>query len=279
MPTRHEVLGLDKFLSRTGAAGTIAELVDDALESIAERYYGPGNFPPDKDPVGVRQDDIDYCIEIATYQHLELDLDPAVTAEYLEEGAAIAVNYFYGDYWKSNRDIALARKKSPKNKDLEWFDAYRSGLLLAFLSEDVEAEQKLVDYVEPWLPFDESKWLVSLQDNDYHKLLAQFIKHNEVTNMKLVSGIQSSRKQRPKMLLACLLALEVGDVDTFGKHLKKFLDYYIKCEFGEAGIGSYFSMEASILWYLAEWLEIKPKGFSDKQSALIMTRETLGLDA
>jgi hypothetical protein len=276
MCTRYEILKIEEQRKEQGASDLIDEL-DSSLEDIQEDYLGLENYSAIENQTYARQIDINHCMKVATLQHLELGLDPAETEEYIEEGAAIAVDYFYGDYWKNDRDTAYMMKKSARNKDLSWFEVYRTGLLLAFLSQDAEAELKLIDYVESWLPFDESSYLVTAQDNDYHKLLAEFIEHDEFLTRKLESSIKKCRKQRPRLLLACLIALRDCDVDVFVNNLKKFLNYYYKSEFGEGGIDSYFSIEASILWFLAEWLDLVPTGLTKKQAALIMTRETLCL--
>jgi hypothetical protein len=51
----------------------------------------------------------------------------------------------------------------------------------------------------------------------------------------------------------------------------------LKTEFGGRRHSSYFSIEASILHHVAQRAGIEPTGLDDKQQALIMTRETLGL--
>ena len=276
MSKRYQILGINK-MRKEQEASTLQALVKQSLELHGSRYRGLGNYPPEKSQLLMRGRDIRYCYELATFKHLQLDIGSIDIEEYLEEGARVAVDYFYGDYLKKNRDAAYAMKKSPRNNDLSWFSVYRYGLFLSFLSQDVESEHKLIDWIEPSLPFDESMHLVTAQDNDYHKLLAEFIEHDELITKKLVASIQKCRKQRPKLLLACLTALQKRDDKGFVSNLKKFLDYYFKREFGEEGIDSYFSIEASILWFLAEWLDLVPAGLTEKQSALIMTRETLGL--
>ncbi|MCI0333879.1 MAG: hypothetical protein L0228_11730 [Planctomycetes bacterium] len=169
-------------------------------------------------------------------------------------------------------------RKTRDSHNLSWFEVYRGGLLLSFLSKNDAGQRKLVEWIEPWLPFDESSYLVTVHDNTYHKLLAEYIKNGQIDSTALANEIQQCRKQRPKLLFTCLAAIRDRDVSAFNSPLKKVLNDHLKKEFGSR-VASDFCIEATILWHVAQRAGITPADLGEKQAALNMTRESLGLSA
>ncbi len=248
-----------------------------SLHKVNERFCGLGNCPPEWSQIEVRKADITTCLEIATFCHLGFDVSHLDVARFVNEGAKIAIDFFYGDYIQVDNNEGLSMRKNPDNLYLSWYEVYRDGLHLAHMSQDSDAEKKLVDWIEPWLPFDESSYLVSEYDNSYHKLLAEYIKTGQVANSELEGELRNCRKKGPKLLLACLTAICEEDPEAFSASLKKFLACFLKYrDFGKR-IATCFSIEASILCHVAKRAGIEPTGLNEKQTALIMTRETLGL--
>ncbi len=245
---------------------------------IDEDFLGLGNYPTEYSQTYSRHLDSQLCLELAVFRHLGLDVSLEHLERYVSEGTKIAVDYFFGEYLDSDEVRKLEdMEKSPDNEYLRWFAVYRNGLHLAHMAEDADAEKTLVDWIEPWLPFDESSYLVSEQDNSYHKLLAEYIKTGRVSNAELIDGIQKSRRKGPKLLLDCLVAIRDKNAKAFSAKLNNYLTYVLKDkEFGTE-FTLCFSIEGSILCHVAKRAGIEPTGLNEKQTALIMTRETLGL--
>lgn len=263
----YSILGCEKLRS-----------VDFSQSRLERRFHGLGNCPADWSQTGVRLTDVGICLDIAVFCHLGFDVSHLDVNQFVSEGAAIAVDYFLGDFIEVDEQSRSEMSKNPEMERLSWFEVHRNGLHLAQLSHDSETEKKLAAWIEPWLPYDESSYLVSTYDNTYHKLLADYIVTGTIVSPDMQEEIESCRKQRPKLLTACLSAICDHDSESFSAHLKKFLAYYLKSEFGKSGIPTYFSIEASILSQVAKRVGIEPTGLNEKQTALIMTRKTLGLD-
>ncbi|MCI0333880.1 MAG: hypothetical protein L0228_11735 [Planctomycetes bacterium] len=64
MPKRYEILGLEELTTK----------LPRRLDSFTELYLGPGNYPPQMNQRAIRMDDVEACLEIATYKHLQLDI-------------------------------------------------------------------------------------------------------------------------------------------------------------------------------------------------------------
>jgi len=244
-------------------------------EEYEETFYGLGNYRPNWNQTAIRCGDVHMCVCVCLFQHFGFNIAHLGTLEkFLSEGSAIAIDFFFGDYLKDEK-WARNQEKSPDG-GLSWFEEYRDGLFLSMISENTEAEAKLTGWIEPWLPRDESSYLVTEHENHYHKLLAEYLKFGEIKSQHLREEFKSCRKKRPKLLYACLTALLEKDPQSFSAALSKFLDHYLKSDFREA-ITTYFSIEASILCHIAKRAGIEPTGLNEKQTALIITRETLGL--
>ncbi len=245
-------------------------------ERFEKDFLGQGNYDG-MVQVLARKFDVMYCVEVAVYQHFGVDVQHLGGVEkYLKEGLKISLDYFFGDYIEQDENSRFRMLKEPSNENISWFEVYRDGLFLSLLANDSDAEQKLVGYIEPWLPFDESSYLVSVYDNGYHKLLAEYLKEGDIVTTALAGEVENCKKKRPKLLMGCLNAIRNKDAKAFASSLKSFLDYFIKSELGEK-ITTYFSIEGSILWHVAQRAGIEPTGLTDKQMALIMTRKSLGL--
>lgn len=278
MQTRYELLQIKEYyrelIATNPGAEELADGIEYKLDSMRKRFRGVGNYPPEKNQPFIRKGDLMYCLDVVLYRHLQLPIGSTDVARFVREGAQIAVDYFYGDWMKLDKDYADMMRKSPKNEDLSWYKMYRDGLFLAFLAEDAGAERKLLEWIEPKLPFDESSLLVTVHDNNVHKLLAEYLKDGEVSSKGLERKTQACKKRRPKLLLACFDAIRAGDEKAFGAAMKKYLSYFIKSEFG---LTSFISIDGSIFWHVAQRAGLDATGLSDREQALIVTRESLEL--
>ena len=247
-------------------------------ERFEKRFRGNGNYNEVPSQVHARERDLTRCICVAVCGPFGVDVGHLGSVDhYVSEAARIAVDFFYGEYLKDEK-WARNQEKSAENEFLHWFEVYRDGLLMSFLAKDLDAEKKLVDWIEPWLPFDESSYLLTRYDNDYHKLLAEYLKTGNIISVDLQEGIANSKKKRPRELLACLQAIRDRDEAALGKHAKDYLTWFLKTDGFGRRITTYFSVEGSLLREVAQRAGMELVGLNDKQTALIMTRRTLGLE-
>ncbi|MGL4513383.1 MAG: hypothetical protein ACRCT8_09860 [Lacipirellulaceae bacterium] len=265
MAKRFETLGATVYKEET------VEFVERAL-----RYFrGVGNYPTDKNQVSMRQGDVSAALELCLLVHLEVGATGFDLRHYVEQGSLVAIDYFYGEYLRTDEDAARMMRKAP-DSTLDWFVVCHRGLLLAMLAQDREAERRLLEWVEPWLPFDDSG-KATPEDDAYLKLLAEHLREGRFVTMPLRDAIVANRSKRPKLLLACLEAVQAGDGVAFAKGFREYLAYFLKSDFGDGGFTGRFSVDGSILVEVARRAGIEPTGLSEKESALLMTRQTLGL--
>lgn len=195
----------------------------------------------------------------------------------MQAAIEISLDYFYGAYLDDPR-WAEQMAKVPENEGLPWVEVFRNGLLFCLLSEDEQSLQRLATWIDPDLPFDETSFLLSLQDNSYYKLLAFYLSNQASVDQDLTAMIENSRKRRPKLLLSCLQAIETDDKQAVVLRLQQFLDYFLKTELDSSGFRTFFSIEGTILWHVAKQNGMNISELSDKQMALIITRESLEIE-
>jgi len=248
-----------------------------------KRFRGLDKYD-EMDDLGIRQHtlvkhDIMICCEFLLAAHWKFDLvhiSQEPPSFWLDQGVALSLEYFYGDYltnFRSHQKI----KKSEKNSHLRWLEVYRFGLLFSLLSQDTESMTKLAEWVEPWLCDNETSFLLSPADNSYHKYLANHLTGRAKGNEDLRASIEKSKKRRPKLLLLCLDAIENKDSAEFKVALKKHLAHFLRYDFEAEDIRMRFSFEGSILWHVAALADITIDGLSSSEMALIMTQESLSM--
>ncbi|MGL4513381.1 MAG: hypothetical protein ACRCT8_09850 [Lacipirellulaceae bacterium] len=247
------------------------------VASALRRFNGLEGYPTPCDPVAARYFDVTASLDLCVLTHLEVGATGFDLQYYIKQGVRVAVDYFYGDYLRTDEKAARMMCKAPDNESLSWCEVHREGLLLAILAEDPEAERRLVEWVEPWLPFDGGGYAVKPEDNAFHKLLAEHLREGRFVTPALREAILAKRSKRPKLLLACLEAVQAGDGVAFAKGFREYLAYFLKSDFDQRGFESLFSVDGSILVEVARRAGIEPTGLSEKESALLMTRQTLGL--
>ena len=255
--------------------------IDVSAEDVAQslRHYsegdfiGLGNYPPEKNQIYMRLRDMQISINVAVFRHLGYDIPDGDIDRIVKVGPAIAIDYFYGTYFDNRDGFPRAMGKRSGG----WLEVYRNGLLLALILCDEETVCKLTDWIDPTLPFDETSHILTVHDNNYHKLLAEFLRPWDAISHNLRESFTQCKLKRPKLLLDCLGSICANDSVKFSSSLADFLIYYKKTQFNKGGFDSLFSIEGSILWHVANRAGIDLKELSQKQSALIMNRESLGL--
>jgi hypothetical protein len=268
MSKRYEVLGLENLQHR----------VSLGLRQFDSSHHGLKNYRPEQSQLDVRLFDVWDCPKFASYKHLGFDIGAMDVGQLINEGAEIAVDYFYGDFLQTNTNVAFRQRKAPDNNSLSWFDVYRDGLFLTYLAKNDMARRKMIEWIEPWLPFDSGSYFVTVHDNNYHKLLAEFLRDGKITSHELEQEFGKCRKTGPKLMFACLTAIRENNAEAIALPLKKLLDNYLKTDYYK-GSSTLSCAEGSIIWHVARDAGLDVNGLSEKQAALIMTRESLGLAA
>lgn len=267
------------YLELLGRDQQALSLMRKNIDHDMKKYYrGPGSYGAADDQLRPRMWDAEAIFLSLVGRHYGVDYHtPDEIAQLLASGIDIVVDYFFGKHLLIPR-WAEQMSKSPQNKQLQWLEPYQYGTLFCLLAHDDERLKRLAEWVEPGLPLDETPNLLSVQDNSYHKLLAEFLSEGTIANEQLREDIVESRKRRPKLLLSCLGAIEASDEQVFVKHFKSYLNHFLKTDFADGGFQRYVSIEGSILWHVASRNGITGSGLSDKQHAVIITRESLGIE-
>ena len=110
-------------------------------------------------------------------------------------------------------------------------------------------------------------------------MLARYIERSDTAYPDVEASLEAGKLKRTKLLHGCLNSLRAMDAAAVSKSTAEFLKYYLKSEFDSSGIATLFSIEGTIVWHVAQRAGLEITGLSDKARAMIITRETLGIDA
>ncbi len=204
-----------------------------------------------------------------------IERTPEDTCQLIKRGLELCLEYLDGDYRKR---LPKGSRMAIGHENLAWFQIYRIGVFFALLVEDEASLIKLSAWLSPGTPYDESSYLLKLEDNIYYKYLAKILVGSQDFATE-VSTIKMGKRKRAKMLLECVEMILSGQVAPLISELNSYLKYFFKNSFAENGVYSYYSIEASVLAGLARrsGVDMDLDSLSPKHRAVIITPSTLGL--
>lgn len=181
---------------------------------------------------------------------------------------------YFESNW-SDDDYPACRDKKPGNKDLFWFDIFRSGFLASLLADDTEALHALAAWTEHWMvpePSDEDP----LYAGTYLLLAAHFTsRSSESEYEKLATSVLKSRKKGPKLLLQAWQAAVAGDEKEFTVILKKSLQHFLETRSFVPSPEDYLAVHQSTVVAAARTLGMTPLALPPELEALLLTQETI----
>ena len=93
----------------------------------------------------------------------------------------------------------------------------------------------------------------------------------------MISAIEESRNKRAKMLYGCLQEVVARDEAAFHEELDKYLKRYLRVELKDESIDEWISLDGTILWHVARNHGLQAPKLGEKEAALIVTAESLGI--
>jgi hypothetical protein len=151
--------------------------------------------------------------------------------------AAMAVNYFFGD-WEETipRRTLLGMKfdkvpltKEKMRKASNWIEPYREGLLLALYADDEPSFQRLIQWPDTDLPVDDGIWNLTAADNQAHIALAAILRGEPKAKVdQLITAPLRSGRKRAVAFASAARAFADDDAAAFAKSLKELSNLYLK---------------------------------------------------
>ena len=247
------------------------------ISTYENSFQGIGNYPERMCPQGVRTDDINSCLGIMALQHLgyKLHVD---TEDLLNRGFDVVVDYFCGDWWKSDEEAIRALDKSQKRKELTWFGPFSNGLLLGLLSQRWDELARVCSWLETKIKAD---YLDEKMEEElpylYYSIGASLRSEPMPGLDKLEKEIINSRSKRPKLLFEAWNAARCGNQEEFNLHFRKSVKQFAS-NFKSGMIPiEWIAQHQSVVAMAAQLQGMCIPALPLELNAFVMTRESIGL--
>jgi hypothetical protein len=226
------------------------------MEQVFSEWWGPPPIEPDLVPMWcfnvLSEGMAIFAMRSMGYQFVkeELNSPRGVGTRVVQS----IIFYFYGpwrdkfNYLLEDYDRAIARQRLP------WIDYFREGLSVALSLQDWPSAGRLLDWVDTDLPVDEGTSDRSSEDNAYYmSLVLRFRSEAQEKISTQLALVETSRRQRVKLLAAAANALLIQDRKEFVSKLTVYLKYYCRTELHNNRVDLGICADANILWHLARY--------------------------
>lgn len=248
------------------------------------------------------QRQIEIMMTYPCWKHLGVVELPDVRDE-VEEGFALAVEYFHGDWW-TEEGVRRVEKNDPEklwlskgrktveniiavnaqhldrsNPDclFEWHKCLRSGMLLGALLGKWGEVGHLCSWVDAAVKPEYSAGTVVDEYYDLYLCMAGQLSTATVDGLDdLLSKVRKCRQKRVRLLTDAWESAIAGDQAAFDKAFPKLVSDFVRRPDDPFGF-MWVAMDESIIGLIAKHHGLTLPEMNDKKTAAIMTAESIGL--
>jgi hypothetical protein len=176
----------------------------------------------------------------------------------------ICIDYLFGDWqintpWHSSGKL-IPTKQDARKRLFDWAEPFALGIMASLLLKDEQALIKFSEFPGTDLKNNDDDY--EIEDIKFLVILANFIRGKPINSIpKLCTLIEKSRHKRPKIMLACLEAIEQRNAKQFIKHFSVYMKLFYDTE--RKLLGRFISYRGSILWGLAEYYGLDIEEYKD----------------
>lgn len=197
----------------------------------------------------------------------------------LDEAMDSAVEYFYGDWWRSDEHDAKALDKSRPDRELRWFDVLPDAMLIGGLTGRWDDLAKICNWFDATI---EVEYQAGQIEDEYMLLflcIASSLRPAPIPGIEsLLAKVKSCRARRPKLYCALWEAAMVKDQKAFDKALKESVSHFLKVDARDVPNPVFWiAQHASFLWLLAERNGLQFPALPEQLDAAVIRRQTIGL--
>ncbi|QDU47642.1 hypothetical protein Mal52_61770 [Symmachiella dynata] len=250
-----------------------------------------------------RRSHIEILLDYPCLQQLGYEEIGDVSAE-LEEGLALVVDYFHGDWWRAE-NIRRIERESPEllhikpwmnvdaiildnsqdmdrsNPDckFEWHDELRSGIIFGGLLEKWDEVAHICAALDADVSPEYSAGTIIDEYFQYYLCVAGKLSGQwDAGFEKLLESAKKCRQKRLRDLLAAWEAAVAGNQAAFDKAFPAAIKSFLKREDDPS---EYFgvAMDETVIGLITKRAGLSFPDMSDKLNAAVMTRKSLGLDS
>lgn len=186
---------------------------------------------------------------VAYCYYLEGNIDEAI--EYAGKVASAAIDYFYGNW----RNEALTDEKTIDpvwwKRFASWIDELRASLLWSTCLKQWDKVAEIAKYPTP-----ECVEYLSIKVNPYlayYLCLAVVVRGEKLDQyQKYVEIVERGSRQKEKLMIEVLKAIDTQDKNAFDKAFQEYLKYYKKREFPKEVFDEKVTIDGTILYNIAK---------------------------
>ncbi len=270
---------------------TYRQLLRDQF-SFGRETYGADSYPMRKGlpelvaelEEGTRTDansDLHFILCLLAFAHLGYPCS-FDTRQILHLGVDIILHFIRGEWIKYRPDLSPTIDKRADNPELEWFGAFRQGLLVSLLSDREAGLRELADWPEPWMETDHTI-LPGLRLDPLYATLYLVIAHEfrsvpfaDVEQLR--SKLQVARKKPLQLLHGTWEAVLARDQESFAQGIVKSVQEWERSYDGHcAHPKNCIAEDASVLLAAGRRLGMELPEFEPVIAARLLTRESIRL--
>lgn len=202
---------------------------------------------------------------------------PPIVEQRMNEGFDVALDYFLGDWWINNQEYRPLVDKNSSQFNYLWFQPFSEGLLLGLLTARWDQISQMCSWVEPRIwPYPESYELGA----QLFMSIASSLRPEPLRGLAdLEAGVDKCRGKKQKLAFKAWLAARALDQKAFDQAIKESLAHYLKNYQAElASVQASIGIVQSVIVLSAMRLGLSfPSNLTEREAALLITRESLGL--
>jgi hypothetical protein len=248
------------------------------VATLHDEFRGVGKYPADWNQQGLRSDDLWMALSLGVMKHLEYPTSPGVERR-IHEGVDVAIDYFFGTWWKESDMYGTMLDKRRPDRDLIWFTPFSCGLLLALLSDRMEDAAKLCSWVEPGL---KPEYLGGELEDEvcglYMCMASRLLSERLEGIDDIEESIKKCRARRPRLLYNAWRAASIGDQTAFNKGFKDSMQHFAKKYHEAQMVTDWIAQHQSVIWLIAKKQGLTFPPLSEKLAAMVISRESLGFE-
>ncbi len=225
-----------------------------------------------------RESDLDLHVVFAVKEHL--GYGPIENLESrLQRGVDRSVQYFTGDWWKSNESDQVYMDKSREDRALIWLKPYTHSLFLCGITGRWEEAAQISDWIDEKIELEYTAGQVADEYMYFFIYVASKLRSEPLAmESELSAAIQQGRARRPRFLLDVFHAALASDQKEFDRTLTKSIAHFLKHVAEDVPNCNYWvGIAESFLWFLAEENGLTFPSLPEKSDAAVVRRQTIGL--
>lgn len=199
---------------------------------------------------------------------------------HLNRGMDRSVEYFFGDWWKTDESDARALDKSRADRSLRWFEALPNALLLGGLTGRWDDVAKICSWFDATIQVEYQAGLIEDQYMLLFLCIASNLRPQPMPGIdEVLTKVKACRTKRVKVLCGAWEAAIARDQKSFDKGLKDATAFFLKSDAQDVpNVCFWVALHASLVWLIAERNGLTFPDLPEELDAVVVRRQTIYMD-